>query len=279
MRVGVPRRHVCHDCVVIVGRLAPTPSGHLHLGNALAFGAAWLSARSAGGRVILRIEDIDRGRARPDIATAQRDDLRWLGIDWDEEVAPQSTRTYSTAKAPVYLCDCNRATRLAGGCHCRDAKKSRGTVRFRTPQGEVAFVDRALGPQSLEAGDDPVLIGSDGQPMYTLAVVIDDARDGVTEVVRGSDLLDATPAQIRLHEALRLRVPTYLHTPILLGPDGKKLSKSHGSTELRALRDAGWTPERIWARLLPLLGQRDSLAAAKHSFDPTRIPRGPFTIE
>ena len=261
------------------GRLAPTPSGHLHLGNALAFGAAWLSARSAVGRVILRIEDIDRGRARPDIAAAQRDDLRWLGLDWDEEMAPQSTRTYSAANAPVYRCDCNRATRLAGNCRCRDAGKTRGAVRFRTPAGDVAFVDRALGPQSLAPGDDPVLVGADAQPMYTLAVVVDDARDGVTEVVRGADLLDATPAQIRLHEALGLRVPTYLHTPILLGADQKKLSKSHGSTELRALRAAGWTPERVWARLLPLLGQADTLAAARTSFAPTRIPRGPFTIE
>jgi glutamyl-tRNA synthetase len=264
---------------MIVGRLAPTPSGHLHLGNALAFGAAWLSARSAGGRVILRIEDIDRGRARPDIAAAQRDDLQWLGIDWDEEAAAQSTRRYDIGATPAYFCDCNRATRLAGGCHCRDANKTRGTVRFRTPQGEVAFVDRAQGAQSLPPGDDPVLMSSDGQPMYTLAVVVDDARDGVTEVVRGSDLLDATPAQIRLHEALGLRVPTYLHTPILLGPDSKKLSKSHGSTELRALRAAGWTPERIWARLLPLLGQKDSLATAKTSFDLERIPLGPFVIE
>src|SRR5215470_18055045 len=106
---------------MIVGRLAPTPSGHLHLGNALAFGAAWLSARSAGGRVLLRVEDIDRGRARMDIAAAQRDDLRWLGLDWDEEVPPQSARTYSVGGAPVYRCDCNRGTRLAGGCRCRDA--------------------------------------------------------------------------------------------------------------------------------------------------------------
>src|SRR5437762_4425378 len=94
---------------MILGRLAPTPSGRLHLGNALAFGAAWLSARAAGGRVLLRVEDIDRGRARSDIAAAQKADLQWLGIDWDQEVAPQSARSYSTAGAPVYFCDCNRA--------------------------------------------------------------------------------------------------------------------------------------------------------------------------
>ena len=265
---------------MVVGRLAPTPSGHLHLGNALAFSAAWLSARAGGGRVLLRIEDIDRGRARPDVAAAQRDDLRWLGIDWDEEVRPQSARRYSTGEVPQYLCDCNRATRLAGGCRCRDANppRTRGSVRFRTPRGEVAFVDRALGLQSLAPGDDPVLLQSDGSPMYTLAVVVDDARDGVTEVVRGADLLDATPAQIRLGEALGLGVPSYLHTPVLLGRDGKKLSKSHGSTELRALRAAGSSPEHVWARLLPLLGLPESLFAARAAFDPARIPRGPFTI-
>src|SRR5438128_611493 len=143
---------------MVVGRLAPTPSGHLHLGNALAFAAAWLSARSAGGRVILRIEDIDRGRARADIAAAQRDDLRWLGLDWDQEVAPQSTRTYSVGGAPVYFCDCNRAARLGGGCRCRDVAKTRGAVRFRTPPGEVQFADRARGPQSLAPEDDPMLV-------------------------------------------------------------------------------------------------------------------------
>jgi glutamyl/glutaminyl-tRNA synthetase len=264
---------------MIVGRLAPTPSGHLHLGNALAFGAAWLSARAAGGRVLLRIEDIDRGRARSDVAAAQRDDMRWLGLDWDEEVAAQSSRSYSVSGAPVYFCDCNRTARLAGNCRCRDAAKTAGAVRFRTPPGEVRFVDRALGPQSLPPGDDPVLIGADGGPMYTLAVVTDDERDGVTEVVRGADLLDATPAQIRLGEALGAPVPTYLHTPILLGPDGKKLSKSHASTELRALRAAGWTPARVWGRLLPLLGLPESLDAARSAFDPARIPRGPFTVE
>src|SRR5262249_51339089 len=184
-RARVPQRHVCHDCVVTTGRLVPTPSGHLHLGNALAFGAAWLSTRAAGGRVLLRIEDIDRGRARSDVAAAQRDDLRWLGIDWDEEVAPQSQRSYSVFGAPVYFCDCNRSARFTGGCRCRDAGKTAGAVRFRTPPGLVGFVDRALGTQSLAPCDDPVLLGADGNPMYALAVVTDDARDGVTEVVRG----------------------------------------------------------------------------------------------
>jgi glutamyl/glutaminyl-tRNA synthetase len=261
-----------------VGRLAPTPSGALHLGNALAFGAAWLSARGAGGRLLLRVEDLDRGRARPEVAAGQRADLVWLGIDWDEEVTPQSQRGYSLAGIPCYRCACSRAVRLARGCRCRDAGGDQGAWRFRTPPGPVDFVDRALGPKRLDPDDDPILQTRDGEAAYPLAVVVDDARDGVTEVVRGADLLEATAVQIRLHEALGLSPPTYLHVPLLLGPDGKKLSKSHGATEIRALRAAGWTPERLWATLLPLLGlPAGPLAGAR--LDPTRIPPGPRRID
>jgi glutamyl-tRNA synthetase len=263
---------------VIVGRLAPTPSGHLHLGNALAFGAAFLSARGAGGRLLLRVEDLDRGRAREEIAAAQRDDLRWLGIDWDEEVTPQSGRVYSLDGLPVYRCACNRATRLARACRCREAPAAAGAWRFRVPPGPVAFVDRALGRQRLEPDDDPVVMRAGGEVAYPLAVVVDDARDGVTEVVRGADLLEATATQLRLHEQLGLPPPTYLHVPLLLGPDGKKLSKSHGSTELRALRAAGVTPGEVWAMLLPVLGLPPGpLAAAR--LDPAAIPPGPRTVD
>jgi glutamyl/glutaminyl-tRNA synthetase len=263
-----------------VGRLAPTPSGRLHLGNALAFGAAWLSARAAGGRLLLRVEDLDRGRARDTVAQSQRDDLVWLGLDWDAEVAPQSARTYETGRIPTYRCDCPRRDRLAGGCACRNAGATRGTWRFATPPGEVAFVDRARGPQRFAPEEDPILVRENGEAAYPLAVVVDDARDGVTEVVRGADLLPATATQLRLHEALGLRPPTYLHTPILLGPDGRKLSKSHRATELAALRAAGWTRPRVWALLLPLLGLAPaSLAEAARAFDPTRVPAGPFTVD
>lgn len=261
----------------VVGRLAPTPSGNLHLGNALAFGAAWLSARGSGGRLLLRVEDLDRGRAREEVAEGQRRDLRWLGIDWDEEVTPQSRRSYSLDAVPVYRCDCTRAMRLAKQCRCRDAGKTRGAWRFRTPPGEVEFVDRALGAQRFLPDEDPILMREDGEPAYPLAVVVDDARDGVTEVVRGADLVEATATQIRLHEALGLRLPTYLHVPLLLGADGKKLSKSHGSTEIRALRAAGWTRRRVWETLLPMLGlPAGDLADAR--LDPARIPRGPIVV-
>lgn len=247
MTPGLPSRPV-------VGRLAPTPSGHLHVGNALAFGAAWLSVRQAGGRLLLRIEDLDRGRARDDVAQGQRQDLQWLGLEWDAEVPPQSRRSYELQGIPTYRCDCNRARRLARDCHCREVPASTGAWRYRTPPGPVTFHDRVWGEQTFLPDDDPVLMRADGEPAYPLAVVVDDARDGVTEVVRGADLLAATATQVRLHESLALPLPTYLHVPLLVGPDGRKLSKSHGSTEIRALRAAGWTADDVWRRLLPFLG-------------------------
>lgn len=263
---------------MVVGRLAPTPSGNLHLGNALAFGAAWLSARAAGGRLLLRIEDLDRGRAREAVAQAQRDDLRWLGLAWDEEVTPQSRRVYALDGIPTYRCDCPRAVRLAGGCRCRDAGKTTGAWRFRTPREAVRFVDRARGPQTFLSEEDPILVRADGEAAYPLAVVVDDARDGVTEVVRGADLLEATAVQVQLYRCLGHAPPTWLHVPVLLGEDGKKLSKSHGSTEIGALRAAGWTPDRVWALLLPLLGMPgDRLDPAR--FDPARVRPGPFRVD
>jgi glutamyl-tRNA synthetase len=263
--------------MVPVGRLAPTPSGLLHLGNALAFGAAWLSARARGGRVLLRVEDVDRGRARAEIAAAQRADLAWLGIDWDVEVPPQSARAYPLDGVPTYRCACNRATRLARACLCRDAGGADGVWRFRTPPGAVSFVDRARGPVTVDPEDDPVLVRADGEAAYPIAVVLDDLRDGVTEVVRGGDLVEATGVQIRLYEALGQPPPTWLHVPLLLGEDGKKLSKSHGSTGIAALREAGWSADAVWATLLPALGLPPGpLAGAR--FDPEAVPRGPFVV-
>lgn len=262
---------------MVVGRLAPTPSGELHLGNALAFGAAWLSVRNAGGRLLLRIEDVDRGRARESVAEGQRRDLGWLGLDWDEEVPAQSTRTYSLAGIPTYRCPCTRQSRLYLGCRCRTKEHDRGAWRFLTPGGAVSFTDRACGKQLFAEELDPILMRADGEPAYPLAVVVDDGRDGVTEVVRGADLLEATATQIRLQRVLGLRQPTYLHVPVLLGPDGKKLAKSHGSTSISALRATGWAAADVWAQLLPVLGiQGDSLGEAL--LTPSAILRGPCSV-
>lgn len=263
----------------VVGRLAPTPSGHLHLGNALAFGAAWLSVRGAGGRLLLRIEDLDRGRSRAEIADAQRADLRWLGLHWDEEVPAQSTRRYDTEGLDTYRCDCTRKQRQARPCPHRDAPAAEGAVRFRSARAPVAFVDRAQGPQVHTPDQDPLLIRRSGEPGYPLAVVLDDIRDGVTEVVRGGDLLGPTAVQVELYRALGAPPPTWLHVPLLLGPDGRKLSKSHGSTELRALRAAGWTPGDVWDVLLPMLGVAPGVGLAAARLDPGAVPAGPFVVD
>ena len=236
------------------GRLAPTPSGHLHLGNALAFGAAWLSVRAVQGELLLRIEDLDRGRSRAEIAEAQRRDLEWLGLHWDREVPAQSTRSYSSDGLPTYLCDCSRKQRLAGACRHRESSADSGAVRLRSAGNLIHFEDRAQGPQAFVPDQDAMLVRRDGEPGYPLAVVTDDHRDGVTQVVRGGDLLEPTAVQVEMYQMLGWTQPSWLHVPLLLGPDGRKLSKSHGSTEIRALRDAGVSQEQIWAVLLPLLG-------------------------
>jgi len=271
---------------MIVGRLAPTPSGHLHLGNATAFLAAWLSVRAQGGRLLLRIEDVDVGRARAAVAESQRRDLEWLGLGWDAETAPQSTRDYAPWLARLaphtYFCACARKD-VAGPYPgtCRAAGHAAGKVRFRVPDGAVSFADRACGPRTVDPADqgDPVLRRADGVYAYNLAVVADDIADGVTEVVRGADLLDHTAVQIRLWEALGAAPPTWLHAPLVLGADGKKLSKSHGAQHIGALRDAGRAPRDVLAVILPWLGLDGgaSLDEAARAFDPTRIPRGPIT--
>lgn len=263
---------------MVVGRLAPTPSGELHLGNALAFGAAWISARAAGGRLLLRVEDLDRGRAREAVAQRQRADLLWLGLFWDAEVEPQSRRAYPTAGLPTYRCDCPRSRRLAGDCRCRGAGRTAGALRFACPPGAVCFEDDLQGPACFTPEDDPVIERADGEAAYPLAVVLDDHRDGVTEVVRGADLLAATAVQQQISAALGLPRPRTGHVPLLLGPDGRKLSKSHGSTELAALRAAGWTADDVWALLLPLLGLPPGPLPA-HPPRLGRLAPGPFIVD
>lgn len=269
-----------------VGRLAPTPSGRLHLGNALAFGTAWLSVRAAGGRLLLRIEDVDRQRARPVVEAAIRDDLRWLGLGWDAETPPQRDRRYGpwldALSGQTYRCRCTRRELAARRCPCAEAGHADGAVRFRVPPGPIDVVDRRFGVRRVEPAtfDDPVLQARDGACTYTLAVVVDDLSDGVTEVVRGADLLEFSAVQIQLWRAFDATPPTFLHAPLLLGPDGKKLSKSHGSTEISALRAAGSTPHDVWRRILPYIGLEgyDHVEQAVGAFRPTGGGLGPFTV-
>lgn len=273
----------------MVGRLAPTPSGHLHLGNVCAFGAAWLSARQSGGRLLLRIEDVDTGRARPDVEDGIRRDLEWLGLTWDAETPRQSSRSYEAVLArlapQVFRCACTRAQvgsqggRCVGSCRARGL--TRGAVRFVVPPGPVTVHDRRWGERQVDPGSfgDPVLVRRDGLVAYNLAVVADDIADGVTEVVRGSDLLDFTGVQVRLYEALGQPPPTWLHAPLVLGGDGRKLSKSHGAAHVGAMRAAGAAAPHVWRLVLPWLGLagHDTLDAAVVDWRPDGGPRGPIT--
>jgi len=281
---------------VIVGRLAPTPSGRLHLGNVCAAGAAWLSVRQAGGRLRLRIEDIDAGRARGDIADAIRVDLAWLALTCDDETAPQSQRDYAPALARLaphtYRCGCTRAaSRDAGGAcvgGCRTRGLGEGAVRFALPHGVETIVDRARGRTDVDLATlpDPVLRRRDGCCTYTLAVVADDIADGVTEVARGADLAEQSAVQAVLWRALGADPPAWLHAPLILGADGKKLSKSHDAAAVGDLRELGWSAADVWRIVLPWLGVTPpastiDAAAMLHdalpAFDAARMPRGPFT--
>lgn len=275
----------------IVGRLAPTPSGRLHLGNVCAFAAAWLSIRAQNGRLLLRIEDIDTTRSRPGIEDDIRRQLEWLGLDWDKETPRQSQRDYHWAMKRLvyqsYYCDCSRAkVQAVGGIYpgtCRDRQLDRGAVRFRLPPGNVEISDRRWGKRTEDPNrfGDPVLFRRDEIYTYNLAVVADDIRDGVTEVVRGADLLAYSAVQIRLWQALGAQPPTWLHAPLILGQDGRKLAKSHGSLSVEALRAAGWQPAQIWRIVLPWLGieKTDNLSEAIAQFHPAGGYLGPISID
>jgi len=265
------------------GRYAPSPTGRLHLGNARTALLAWLDNRSRGGVMVLRIEDNDFTRARPELERRLIDDLEWMGLDWDEGPGigggfgpyRQSERdeVYAAALASLdtYVCTCTRAELRAlptmgatgevvypGTCRAGPTQAGRpGAIRWRVPAGEVGFVDRVLGPYhqqvAAEVGDF-VLRRADGAWAYQLAVVVDDAAMRIDQVLRGADLLDSTPRQILLQRALGRPTPEYAHVPLILGPGGAKLSKRDGAPDLSALREAGVDPKVVIAALARSLG-------------------------
>lgn len=288
-------------------RFAPSPTGSLHLGGARTALFAWLIARHYGGEFLLRIEDTDQVRSTPEAVEAILAGMAWLGLDYDQGPVFQTERLdryrvvadQLLADGHAYRCACTparlealRTDQLAKKMkprydgHCRDqgvASDAPHVVRLKTPQtGTIAFEDVVYGPMRVENNelDDLILLRSDGMPTYHFSVVIDDADMGITHVVRGADHLNSTPRHLHLYEALGLPAPRYAHVPMILGADGKKLSKRHGAMSVLAYRDQGYLPEAMLNYLARLgwsagdqeIFSRDALIA---QFDFESIQKSP----
>ena len=273
---------------MLTGRFAPSPSGRMHLGNVFSALLAWLSVRSRGGRMLLRIEDLDPDRCRREYSEQLMNDLKWLGLDWDNDPCYQSERTAVYAgkfeelarQGLIYPCYCTRAERLAasaphrsdgqavydGRCSRLTEEQQRELARLRRPawrirvsEQEKCFTDICRGEYRenlLRDCGDFILQRSDGVYAYQLAVVVDDGLMGVNQIVRGSDLLSSTPRQLYLQELLGFPAPEYAHVPLLLAPDGRRLSKRDGDLDMGALRRR-FTPEQLLGQLAVLAGLRD----------------------
>jgi glutamyl-tRNA synthetase len=297
-------------------RLAPSPTGALHLGNARTFLVNWALARQRDWRIVLRIEDLDGPRVKAGAADEAIDLLAWLGLDWDEgpsyqlnDLAPYREALAKLAAAgDIYACRCTRreieAASLSaphGDAHelrypgtCRPAEPTpvdsarladaEVAWRLRVPAEETCFVDRFAGEQRHDVdrvvGD--FLVGTKGGlPSYQLAVVVDDARQGVDQVVRGDDLVSSTPRQLLLYERLKLGlVPSYTHLPLVVGPDGRRLAKRHGDSRLSHYRSQGVSAERIVGLLAEWCGcgTRREMSAAEFldAFNLDSLPREPI---
>lgn len=300
----------------VVGRLAPSPTGALHLGHASSFLAAWWSARSQGGRVILRFEDIDAERANEEYVRDGLRDLAWLGLDWDGEPIIQSTRLDSL-KQPAwklhedglsYPCVCTRRelhereeplgapqgqheARYPGTCRDRfssltaaEAETGRQAgLRFCVRQGNVTFEDRVFGTVVTNVDSDVgdfLILRRNKTPAYQLAIVVDDSLDHVTEVVRGRDLLSSTARQILVSEALGKSRPTYAHVPLICDSSGRRLAKRDADRGLSELRAQGVSPDRIIDFVARSLGQGPARSAHEviGRFDWSRVPAGDIVL-
>ena len=301
-------------------RLAPSPTGALHLGNARTFIVNWVLARQRGWRMILRIDDLEGPRVKPGADVQAIDDLRWLGLDWSEPVVRQSAHAADYERALeellsrgfIYPCVCTRAdiASAAGGrveadqsdfypgtCRGRfssaaEAARVTGrapSLRFRVTETRVMFSDPLLGERSAEGQldfGDFIVRKADGEFGYHLANVVDDARLGITDIVRGQDLLASAPRQILIYRALGLedRIPQYVHLPLVTGPDGRKLAKRHGDTRLSALREEGVSAGAIrrmlalWSGWTPRSADA-SLAEWVDRFDLARMPAEPIVYD
>lgn len=290
-----------------IGRFAPSPTGRLHLGNLRTALLAWLFARSSGSDFVLRMEDLDEASTRPEHYESQPADLHAIGLDWDGPIVRQSDRRehYDAAIARLvdggrtFDCYCTRREireaasapqgappgAYPGTCRTltgaqrrqRDAAGRRPALRLRGGDIEVTVADRLLGPHT-GLVDDVVLRRGDGTPAYNLAVVVDDAAQGVGEVVRGDDLLSSSPRQAHVAGLLGIAAPTYAHVPLAVGTDGERLAKRHGAVSLEEL-DVAVAVELIATSLgLAAPGEAPGPALLLARFDPARLPRKPWVV-
>lgn len=262
------------------GRLAPSPTGHLHIGNARSFLLAWLQMRTLGGEIILRIEDLDRARAAPGAARQIVRDLEWLGLTWDNDLTPEyfQSNRFDRYRAAIgalhrqdllYECFCSRrelhdianaphgrTLHYAGNCRslsieerCSRRSNKSPAVRFRvSPSTCISFHDGVAGDYAEDVHavtGDFIIARADGVPSYQLAVVLDDIAMGITHVLRGDDLLHSTPRQILLFKTFGAPIPSYTHVPLMVAQDGARLAKRHGSLSIAELRAAGHNPAAV----------------------------------
>lgn len=307
------------------GRYAPSPTGPLHLGNARTALLAWLHARAAGGAFVLRVEDLDGPRVRPGMEARILEELRWLGLDWDE--GPDVEGPYGPYRQSdlagryvaaldrlreaglAYPCFCSRAEiaaasqaphgpaddgpRYPGTCRglaaaevARRAAARRPAWRLRVPEGPVRFEDGVHGPVAFDVGatvGDFVILRADGIAAYQLAVAVDDAAMGITDVVRGDDLLASTARQLLVYRALGLAAPRFAHVPLVVGEDGARLAKRHGALSLGELRARGADPRAVAGLLaaasgLAADGARLSPGELVPAFTLARLPRAPAVL-
>lgn len=302
----------------VTGRFAPTPSGFIHLGNAFCSLLAWLYAKASGGKIILRIEDLDPQRCTRARADALAHELEWLGLSWDEGayVSQNSANYFQSARSEIYAyyfhelkqqdlvypCFCSRSELhaaeaphasdgsllYAGTCRPLTPAQRQAKARLRQPAWRVkvdnlpiSFCDAHYGKKvydlTQECGDF-IVRRSDGVYAYQLAVTVDDALMGVTQVVRGSDLLNSTPMQLYLYQKLKLTPPDFCHIPLLTAADGRRLSKRDGDLEISQLRTRLGSPEPIIGILAYLAGQiikPEPITAADllKIFDADKIPK------
>lgn len=280
--------------MAVCGRFAPTPSGRIHLGNILCAMLSWLSVRSKQGKYLLRIEDLDAMRCPRSLADQIEEDLQWFGIDWDDGGSAGGEQWYQSSRTEIYdkyfevlkdkgllyPCFCSRAELhtaqaphrsdgtyiYAGTCRnltpeqiAEKSKRRPPAWRVRVPDRVVSFIDGCQGVYTENLAKDCgdfIIRRSDGVYGYQLAVVVDDGEMGVTEVVRGSDLLNSTPRQMYLYEQLGFPIPQFYHMPLLTAPDGRRLSKRDGDLDLGVLRERFGRPEPIVGMLAKAAGLR-----------------------